>query len=99
MAQFDVMKVQSTDELVVDCQSDLIRHLPTRVVVPLLDADDGLEPSGWLNPVFIVAGRRMIFAPQYIVSIPCAQLRRTDLTLKGHDLEITRAIDILVTGV
>ena len=99
MAQFELMSVGTTGELVVDCQADLIRHLPTRLVVPLFELGQGLEPSGRLNPIFTVAERAMIFAPQYMVSIPLVELQPTGTSLAEHDLEITSAIDVIFSGI
>lgn len=99
MAQFELMSIRTTGELVVDCQADLIRHLPTRLVVPLFEFGQGLEPSGRLNPVFTVAERPMIFAPQYMVSIPLAELQPMRTSLAVHDLEMTSAIDIMFSGI
>ncbi len=52
MAQFDVWRT-SDDDLVIDCQSDLLGHLNTRLVAPLLTSDRfevvarQLNPSSW----------------------------------------------------
>ena len=94
-----MMNVRTTGELVVDCQADLIRHLPTRLVVPLFELGQGLEPSGRLNPVFTVDERAMIFAPQYMVSIPLAALQPTGTSLAAHHLEMTSAIDVMFSGI
>jgi toxin CcdB len=99
MAQFDLMTVRNTGELVVDCQSDLLRHLPTRFVIPFFELGMDLEPSGRLNPVFEVAGRNMLLGTQYAVSIPMAELARADGSLEQHAYEITGALDMLIGGV
>ena len=99
MAQFDLMRVRTTGELVVDCQADLLGHLPTRLVIPMFEIGQELEPTGRLNPVFTVAERAMIFAPQYMVSIPLAELQPTGTSLAQHDLQMTSAIDVMFSGV
>lgn len=99
MAQFDLMQVSRTGELVVDCQSDLLRHLPTRFVIPLFDMNGEIEPGGRLNPVFDVRGVSMLLGTQYAVSIPLAELRGEGFNLASHEYEITGAIDMLVGGI
>lgn len=99
MAQFDVLVVRNTGEKVVDCQSDLLRHLPTRVVIPLFDPDDTLAPSSRLNPKFTVEGKQLILAPQFLVSIPVAELTLSGFSLSAHDFAIIDALDTLVSGV
>ena len=99
MSQFDVLRVRNTGELVVDCQADLLGHLPVRVVIPLAEAGQVLEPTGRLNPVFPVDGRDFILATQYMVSIPMAELEPTPHRLVDKEFEIVRSIDMLISGI
>lgn len=99
MAQFEVMVVRSTGEYVVDCQANLLRHLPTRVVAPLFRPDEGIQRGGRLNPAFDVGGAELILAPQFLVSIPTTELRNQGTSLEAHEFEIMGAIDMLITGI
>ena len=99
MAQFDVMTVRSTGELVVDCQANLLRHLPTRFVIPLFPLGMDLEPSQRLNPMFEIYDQSMLLATQYAVSIPLAELQEANMNLERHSYEITGAIDVLISGI
>jgi toxin CcdB len=80
-------------------QSDLLGHLATRAVVPLLPLDDFPAPIRDLNPVFEIDGVRHVFAPQSIATVPLKALGSAKLSLdREYDL-LTRAIDILLIGI
>ncbi|TPG15447.1 CcdB family protein [Sphingomonas oligophenolica] len=55
MAQFDVYRLSSGD-VVVDCQTDQLWHLATRVVVPLFADHEGVPPNARLNAAFPIDG-------------------------------------------
>ena len=38
----------------IDCQSDLLEHLNTRFVVPLIAQEDAPKPAQRLNPLLTV---------------------------------------------
>lgn len=99
MAQFEVFRTRGDGELVIDCQSDLLRHLNTRFVVPLLPLDRAPTPAGRLNPLFHIEGGQMSMVTQFAGSMPASELDRSVCTLadRGHD--IIGAIDILTGGV
>ena len=52
MARFDVHAYPSGDGYLLDVQADLLDHLNTRVVVPLLAKATAPKPASRLNPVF-----------------------------------------------
>jgi toxin CcdB len=97
MAQFDVYKT-GDGATVVDCQSDLLSHLKTRLVIPLLPPD--LEPpmTERLNPAFDIDGQRYVLFPQFAASIHIRELRERVASLTNRYLDITRALDMLVSG-
>jgi toxin CcdB len=65
MARLDVHRMPSkADGYIVDVQADLLSHLSTRVVVPLLPEESVPKPIGELNPVFEVLGKRYILVTQ-----------------------------------
>ena len=99
MAQFDLMIVRNTGELVVDCQSDLLSHLPTRFVIPLFEMGMELQPSRRLNPIFEIDRRTMILGTQFALSIPLVELRQAEGDLAQHAFEITGAVDMLISGI
>lgn len=99
MAQFDVYANRSGDGLLLDCQADLLSDLNTRFVVPLLPPELAPKPGGRLNPAFDVHGDRYVMVTQYAGALEQRELGRKVASLTEHDFEITRALDVLITGV
>ena len=97
MAQFDIYALHS-GALVTDCQSDALRDLDTRFVVPLLPAGLVVVTSG-LNPGFIVDGKRMNLYPQGAATVPARELRSTHASLAKERYTILNALDLLLTGI
>jgi toxin CcdB len=99
VAQFDVHGLSSGDSLVVDCQSDLLEHLNTRFVVPLIPRARAPKPAHRLNPVFTLDGGDYVMATQFAAAVLRRDLGGKRLSLKDHSLEILGALDVLLTGV
>jgi toxin CcdB len=97
MARFDVHPGARGKGFLLDCQADLLGHLETRVVVPLLPAD-GVPKATQLNPVFEVEGSAVVMSTQLIFAIPVAHLKGRIASLDKHHLSIMNALDILLTG-
>lgn len=57
MVRFDVYRGIGGADLLLDCQSDLLRDLNTRFVVPLQLLENAPQPARRLNPVFEIEGR------------------------------------------
>lgn len=100
MVQFDVYQLRPEFDLVVDCQTDLLSHLPRRFVVPLLpERDSGLQSLGRLTPVFEVNGESVILAVPMAGTVPTRELGSPIASLAGERDRIVAAIDMLITGV
>jgi toxin CcdB len=97
MAQFDVHRFG--DGLVLDCQADLLDHLNSRFVVPLLPEQQGPMPARRLNPVFAIRGKNYVMATQFAAAVQKNELGEVVATLGGRSTEITGAIDVLIVGV
>ncbi|NOG72355.1 CcdB family protein [Roseicella sp. DB1501] len=98
MARFDLHRLDGV--LVVDLQHDLLDHLPTRVVAPLLLPEQAGTPVRDLNPVFDIEGTPHILATHQLAAVPRRELGPTIGTLDAGCDTILRAIDILLlTGV
>lgn len=97
MARFDVFRTHD-NALVLDCQSDFLAHLQTRIVAPLLPP--ALEPkiAERLNPTFDIDGDNYVLFPQFMAAIPQASLQQHVTNLAQHDLKIVAALDMLFTG-
>lgn len=98
MAQFDVHEMRSGGPRVVVVQSDLLDPLNTRVVVPLLPRDGALKPLKRLNPIVRIEGSEVIFAAQFVASVPLAELSLSVGNLAADRDEITSALDMLYFG-
>ncbi len=90
MARFDVVPRKGNHVLVVDCQADGLRQLPTRFVVPLLDLDRVPSPIGRLNP--------MLLATHLAAAVPVSSLGRSVVSLADEHHRIIDALDFLLTG-
>ena len=97
MARFDVFRT-SDDAIVLDCQSDFLSHLQTRIVVPLLPP--ALEPkvAERLNPTFVIGGELHVLYPQFMAALPENNLIERITSLQDRDFEIIAALDILLSG-
>jgi toxin CcdB len=94
MARHDVYRGASA--YLLDCQSDYLRGLDTRFVVPLLP--EGEVPKVHrLNP-FSVEGERVVMATQLGSSVPARHLRDPVTSLADQHDVIMNAFDVLLTG-
>lgn len=97
MARFDVYPGAPGKGYLLDCQSDVLGHLETRVVVPLMPAA-GLPAATRLNPLFEVQGDRVVMSTQLVFAMPVQHLQRAIASLAGEHIAITNALDMLLTG-
>ena len=97
MAQFDVHRLG--DDLVVNCQSDLLSELNTRAVVPLIPRARAPKVAVRFNPVFTIDGQDLVMTTQFIGAVERNQLGAVVVSLADHSYEITGAIDVLTGGI
>ena len=83
---------------VLDVQADLLSHLRTRTVVPLLPLQDAPKPIRDLNPTFDIDGTVHVMITQAIASIPIRELKQPVGSLAQDHDRVTRALDILLIG-
>ena len=98
MSQFDVHRARATGTLLVDCQTNFLRHLPTRFVVPLLPLNEAPIPAQRFNPIFSLNGSDYMLAPQYAGSVSAGDLGPVQDTLAEDYMRITAALDFLIGG-
>ncbi len=104
MAQFDVFANPGRNRgripYVLDVQSDLLRDLATRVVVPL-GVPEIVERQylAALNPVFRIARRQVVMLSTEIAHLPTRVLARPVANLEAQRFAIMRAIDAILAGV
>ena len=80
---------------VLDCQSDLLDHLTTRFVVPLVPIGHVKTPMARLNPCFELDGEQMVMMTQFAAAIPARTLGRIVQSLDHEHHVITAALDML----
>jgi toxin CcdB len=98
MAQFDVFRVRDGEELLLDCQSNMLDPLETRFVVPLLSPDDMPKRIAKLNPRFEIDGREFFMATQGAATIPARMLGARVASLAEAHYVIVGALDMLISG-
>lgn len=98
MARFDLHRLGEVP--VVDLQHELLDHLPTRLVAPLLRPEQAGRPVRDLHPVFEFEGSRYILALHQLAAVPRRELGPTIGTLDAGYDAIMRGLGILrLTGV
>ena len=76
MARFHVHANAEGGGLLLDVQANLLSHLNTCVVVPLLPLQQAPKPAKVLNPVFEIDGANYLMTTQFLANVPLvARLR------------------------
>jgi toxin CcdB len=99
MAQFDVHRQPGKHDLLVNCQSNLLAHLETRFVIPLVRHRDGGPAATRLNPFFQIDDVTYVLAANLAATVPVRALGPVIASLDEHHLEIKSALDMLVSGI
>lgn len=104
MAQFDVYlnPNAATRKLIpylLDVQADLLDTLATRVVVPLILAEEMGLAAKHLNPQFKIKGVAVVMSTAELAGVPNRSLGDKVTTLKSKRDEIIAALDMLFTGI
>jgi toxin CcdB len=100
MSKYDVFPAPTKNGTgyVIDVQADLLSNLSTRAVVPLQPSDVAPKPAHELNPAFEINGQTYLMLTQFIATVPAKELKKSVLSLDHRRDDITRALDVLLTG-
>lgn len=98
MVRFDVYKNPDGEGCLLDVQADLLSHLNSRVVVPLLPLAIAPKPAKILNPCFEIAGESLMMATQFMAAVPTNILRTPMASLQAERDVIVAAVDFLMQG-
>ncbi|MDB5363858.1 MAG: plasmid maintenance protein CcdB [Rhodospirillales bacterium] len=98
MARFDVYRNPDGAGYLLNIQADLLSHLNTRAVVPLLPPDRAPKPARRLNPEFEIGGENIVMVTQFIAAVPTSDLPVTITNLAHRSNEIVNALDMLISG-
>jgi len=99
VARFDLFRrPRGAPGYLLQIQSDLLDRLETRVVAPLLPPDAVPRPIRNLHPRFEIEGQPYLMATQLLGAIPRRELGPAIGSLAAQQDDITRALDVLITG-
>jgi toxin CcdB len=98
MPRFDYYLGGAPATYLLDVQSDHLDGLPTRIVVPLAAPAAALPEFRDLTPVLTVEGRDLVLLTPLMAAVPRKRLGKPRGNLLAQADEITRALDILLTG-
>jgi toxin CcdB len=98
MARFDVYRQHEGGGFLLDCQADILSILNTRFVVPLLSPDEAPLAGARLNPSFTIENETVVMYTQFAASVPMKELGDHVCSLSNKHIEITNALDMLLTG-
>ena len=98
MARFDLYRPKRGPGYLLDIQSSWLESLPSRVIVPLLPPTPALPVIRGLTPVFRIGEEEFAMMTHYLTAIPKRELGPALGNLAAHQDDITRALDVLITG-
>jgi toxin CcdB len=85
--------------LVLDLQSDIVSHLPTRLVAPLVRERPDLQAMMILEPVLEVSGDRFALHAAEMAAVSARLVSGEPVaSLVSEDYAIRRALDMLFSG-
>lgn len=105
MAQFRVYEninpaTSASLPLLLNVQSNLVRDLNTRVVVPLAPAAEmQAQRLKFLTPLFEIEGEQYLMLTPQMAGIPTRLLGPVVADLSIQRDEIIAAVDLLITGI
>jgi len=97
MAIYDV-RAGTDDYLYVEVQADILGHLNTRIVIPLMPLDVAPMPAGRLNPIITVAGEPLSLVTQYLAAVRGSTLGPVVGSVAHEHDRIGLALDMLLKG-
>lgn len=98
MARFDVYRNPEGDGYLLDVQANLLTHLNTRIVVPLMLPAGAPKPAKGLNPEFMIGDTAVVMITQFLSAVPTSMLKEPVATLDQHHTKIVDAIDLALQG-
>jgi toxin CcdB len=97
MARLDVYRNPDGGYL-LDVQADLLTDLNTCVVVPLMKSRKAPSAAHYLNPIFRVGDDEVVMVTQFMAAVPRNILKEPVANLAAHQIEVIKAIDMLMQG-
>ena len=98
MAKYDVCPLRDGSGLILDVQAELLDHLNTRVVVPLIAKGLAPTPAQRLNPVFTIDDQLYVMVTQYLSAVSSGEIGKPIANLNSDFSVITIALDMVFQG-
>ena len=98
MARFDVYANPDGNGFLLDVQADLMSHLNSRLVIPLVSAAIAPAPIKVLNPVVQIEDATYLLLTQQMAAVPVQILKRPVLNVNDRRDEVVAAIDLSLQG-
>ncbi len=98
MARFDVYVNPDGNGFLVDVQADLMSHLNSRLVIPLVPAGIAPTPIKVLNPIFQIEDATYLMLTQQMAAVSVQMSKRPVLNVNDRRDEVAAAIDLLLQG-
>jgi toxin CcdB len=99
MSRFSVYLNAEGAGYLLDVQANLLSHLNTRMVVPLLPKADAPAPAQTLNPTFDIDGAPCVMVTQFMAAVPQTMLQTRILSVEDRAHEVVSALDCLFQGI
>jgi toxin CcdB len=98
MARFDVYANPDGNGYLVDVQADLMNHLNSRLVIPLVRSNIAPTPIKVLNPIFQIEDAAYLMLTQQMAAVSVQILKRPVLNVNNRRDEVVAAIGLLLQG-
>lgn len=99
MSRFSVYLNPEGAGYLLDVQANLLSHLNTRMVVPLLPVASAPTPAQTLNPAFDIDGTPCVMVTQFMAAVPQTMLQTLVQSVEGRTHDVVSALDCLFQGV
>ncbi|MFK7838505.1 MAG: CcdB family protein [Sulfitobacter sp.] len=98
MSKYDLHPTRAGKSYLLDLQTDLLEVQRTRMMVPVLPAQEVPQRVKALHPMIDVEGERFVLATHLMGAVPLSLLLPPIGNLSDRADEFTRAINLLFQG-
>ena len=98
MARFDIYANPDGNGFLLDVQADLMSHLNSRLVIPLVLSGIAPTPMKVLNPIFRIEAATYLMLTQQMAAVSVQMLKRPIINANDRRDEVVAAIDLLLQG-
>jgi toxin CcdB len=98
MARFHVYHLKSTGSMVMDVQANSLDNLDSRIVIPLVSADEEDRLILRLNPRVEIDGKGYFLKTELLAAIRSNELGTSVADLTEHHDKIVAALDFAFQG-